>query len=201
MAHRFDKETILDWVNHYGVAILAAGAFSTLLAYPDAGFFRIFIGLSIIYFWVYFVHRALHYLPTEGPLKYINTHWIFHHQPLKILPRWFELFLETMTDMSMSLSFLLLQYMTGIWIVPVSIILFFGIWFTSVHIVNYSIIGSQVHRDHHKNVGTNFGPDVIDHMFGTNHEPVREDLIPLSPNIIFAFAVTFLLKQCIHGID
>jgi hypothetical protein len=201
MTHRFDKETILDWVNHYGVAILAAGAFSTLLTAPESGLFRTFIGLSIIYFWVYFVHRALHYLPTEGPFKYINTHWIFHHQPLKILPRWFELVLETINDMSMSLSFLLLQYMTGIWIVPVSIILFYGIWFTSVHIVNYSIIGSQVHRDHHKNVGTNFGPDVIDHMFGTNHEPTREDLIPLSPNIIFAFAATFVLKQCIHGID
>lgn len=201
MTHRFDKETILDWVNHYGVAILAAGAFSTLLTAPESGLFRTFIGLSIIYFWVYFVHRALHYLPTEGPFKYINTHWIFHHQPLKILPRWFELVLETINDMSMSLSFLLLQYMTGIWIVPVSIILFYGIWFTSVHIVNYSIIGSQVHRDHHKNVGTNFGPDVIDHMFGTNHEPTREDLIPLSPNIIFAFAATAGLKQCIHGID
>lgn len=201
MNHIFCKENILDWLHHYGISILAAGAFAVLLTYPDAGFLRTIVGLTIMYFWVYFVHRALHYLPTEGPLKYINTHWIFHHQPLKLLPRWFELFLETLNDMAMSLSVLLLQYATGTWIVPTSIILFYAIWYTSVHIVNYSIIGSQVHRDHHKNVGTNFGPDVIDHMFGTNHEPTKEDLIPLSPNMVIAFGIVFVLKQCIHWID
>lgn len=201
MTHIFDKANILDWLRHYGVPILAAGAFATVATYPDAGFFRTMIGLSIMYFWVYFVHRALHFLPTEGPLRYLNTHWIFHHQPLKILPRWFELFLEAINDMGMSLSFLVVQYITGTRFVPLSLILFYGIWFTSVHIVNYSIIGSQVHRDHHKNVGTNFGPDVIDQMFGTNHEATREDLMLLSPNIIISFAIVYVLKQYFHWID
>jgi len=200
MERIFGKDNLLDWLNHYGISILAAGAFAILLASPEAGIVETILGLSIMYFWVYFVHRALHFLPTEGPLKYINTHWIFHHQPLKLLPRSIELFLETINDMVMSLSVLAIQYITGIWIVPPSIILFYGIWYTSVHIVNYSIIGSQVHRDHHKNVGTNFGPDVIDQMFGTNHEPMKEDLIPLAPNMVIAFGIVFALKQCIHWI-
>jgi sterol desaturase/sphingolipid hydroxylase (fatty acid hydroxylase superfamily) len=101
----------------------------------------------------------------------------------------------------MSLTVLWLQAMTSIWIVPTSVILFYAIWYTSVHIVNYSIIGSQVHKDHHKNVGTNFGPDVLDQLFGTNHEPVKEDLISLAPNMIIAFGVVFLLKQCIKWVD
>jgi sterol desaturase/sphingolipid hydroxylase (fatty acid hydroxylase superfamily) len=196
----FGKENLLEWLNNYGISIVSAGAFAILLASPEAGIVQSILGLSIMYFWVYFVHRALHFLPTEGPLRYLNTHWIFHHQPLKLLPRPVELCLETINDMVMSLSVLVIQYLTGIWIVPPSIILFYALWYTSVHIVNYSIIGSPVHRDHHKNVGTNFGPDVIDQMFGTNHEPTKEDLIPLSPNMVLAFSIVFALKQCIHWI-
>jgi len=201
MEHIFGKDNILDWMNHYAMTILVGGAFTILLAGPEAGPVKAILGISIMYFWVYFIHRALHFLPTEGPFRYLNTHWIFHHQPLKLLPRWLELCLETVNDLWMGLSVLALQYLTGIWIVPISIILFYAIWYTSVHIVNYSIVGSPVHRDHHKNVGTNFGPDVIDHFFGTNHLPEKEDLIPLCPNMVFAFVSVFFLKQCFNGID
>ena len=112
-----------------------------------------------------------------------------------------ELGLEMINDLAMSLTVLRLQGMLGIWIIPTSVILFYALWYTSVHIVNYSIIGSPVHKDHHKNVGTNFGPDVLDHMFGTNHEPVKEDLIPLAPNMVIAFGAVMFLKQCIKWVD
>jgi len=196
----FGEENLLDSLNKYGLSIVAAAAFSILLASPETGFFQSIVGICIMYFWVYFVHRLLHYLPTEGPFRYLNLHWIFHHQPLKLLPRPIELFLETLNDMNMSLSVFFIQYMTGIWIVPPSIILFYAIWYTSVHIVNYSIIGSPIHRDHHKNVGTNFGPDVIDQMFGTNHESTKEDLILISPNMVIAFGIVFVLKEYVDWI-
>lgn len=183
------------------MTILAAGACAVLLTTPDRTVVSAIFGLSFMYFWVYFFHRALHYLPTEGPLRYLNTHWIFHHQPLKILDRRVELALEMINDLLMSLTVLWLQGMLNIWIIPTSVILFYALWYTSVHIVNYSIIGSPVHRDHHKNVGTNFGPDVLDQLFGTNHMPTKEDLIPLAPNMVVAFGVVFLLKQCIKWVD
>ena len=201
VARIFGKENLLDWIDAYGMTILAAGACAVVLTTPDRSISATIFGLSFMYFWVYFFHRALHYLPTEGPLRYLNTHWIFHHQPLKILDRRVELALEMINDLAMSLSVLWLQGMTNIWIVPTSVILFYAIWYTSVHIVNYSIIGSQVHRDHHKNVGTNFGPDVLDQLFGTNHESTKEDLIPLAPNMVIAFGIVFLLKQCINWVD
>jgi sterol desaturase/sphingolipid hydroxylase (fatty acid hydroxylase superfamily) len=201
MERFFGKDYILDSLNNYGLSIVSAAAFAILLASPEAGIFQSVLGLTIMYFWVYFVHRSLHFLPTEGPFRYLNTHWIFHHQPLKLLPRPVELLIETLNDMTMSFSLLFIQYMTGIWIVPLSIILFYAIWYTSVHIINYSIIGSQVHRDHHKNVGTNFGPDVIDHIFGTNHEQTKEDLILLSPNMVISFGMIYALKQCVDWID
>jgi sterol desaturase/sphingolipid hydroxylase (fatty acid hydroxylase superfamily) len=201
LSHIFAKENILDWIDNYGMTILVAGAFAVLLSAPDRDMVSAIGGLSFMYFWVYFFHRALHFLPTEGPLRYLNTHWIFHHQPLKILDRRVELALEMINDLAMSLTVIFLQYFTGIWFVPISIVLFYAIWYTSVHIVNYSIIGSQVHKDHHKNVGTNFGPDVLDQLFGTNHEPTKEDLIPLAPNMVIAFGIVYLLKQCINWVD
>ena len=205
MASRiFGKDNLLDWVDNYGLTIMAAGACSILLtagSNPEHSLWHVIFGLSFMYFWVYFFHRALHYLPTEGPFRYLNTHWVFHHQPLKILDRRVELALEAANDLGMSLSVLWLQHMTGVRIVPTSVVLFYALWYTSVHIVNYSIIGSPVHRDHHKNVGTNFGPDVLDQLFGTNHEPYKEDLIPLAPNMVISFGVVTLLKQCFNWIE
>ena len=197
----FGRTNLLDWIDAYGLVILVAGAFAVLLVQPERGFVSAIGGLTIMYFWVYLFHRALHFLPTEGPLKYINTHWIFHHQPLKILDRRVELFLEAINDMAMSLTVLWLQGMTGVWLVPTSIILFYAIWYSSVHIVNYSIIGADVHRDHHRNVGTNFGPDVLDQLFGTSHTGVKEDLVPFAVNMVVAFLVVLSLKQFVQWRD
>jgi len=195
MERIFGKENMLDWLQNYGLTIVIAGAFVVLLASPETGFVNAIFGLTIMYFWVYFVHRALHFLPREGPYRFINTHWIFHHETTKVLPRWLELVIETFNDLSMGLSFLLIQNLTGLKLVPPSIILFYTIWYTSVHIVNYSIIGSETHKDHHLNVDTNYGPDVIDQLFGTNHRPEKEDILNLVPNTLFSFAAVYLLKQ------
>jgi hypothetical protein len=197
----FGRTNLLEWIDAYGLMIMVAGAFAVLLVQPERGFIGAIGGLTFMYFWVYFFHRALHFLPTEGPLKYINTHWIFHHQPLKILDRRVELLLEGINDMAMSLTVLWLQGMTGIWLVPTSIILFYAIWYSSVHIVNYSILGSDVHRDHHRNVGTNFGPDVLDQLFGTSHTGIKEDLVPFAVNMVVAFLVVLGLKQIIQWRD
>jgi len=195
------KDYFLDWLRNYGTTILTAAAFVTLLVMPERSMPVAVFGLAIMYFWVYMFHRCLHFLPTEGPFRYINTHWIFHHQPLKILDRRVELLLESFNDFGMAISVLLLQWFTGVWIVPTSIILFYGIWYTSVHIINYSVIGSPIHKDHHKNVGTNFGPDVLDHFFGTNHTSEKEDLINMMPNAVVALAAVWILKQSFHWVD
>jgi len=196
----FGKDNLLDGIRHYGFPILVAGAFSLLLC-PERHAVHVLLGITCMYFWIYWIHRALHWLPTEGPFRYINTHWIFHHQPLKILDRRVELALETVNDMAMSLCVAVLQYATGLWIVPFSIVLYHAFMYTSVHIVNYSILGSDTHRDHHKNVGTNFGPDAVDQLFGTNHTPNKEDMVPMMVNSLLAFGAVLCLKQYVDWKD
>ena len=93
-----------------------------------------------------------------------------------------------------ALSILALQYITGIWIVPVWIVVFYAIVWTSTHIINYSIVGSETHRNHHRHVHTNFGPDTMDHLFGTNYDDTMEDIAPVALNAIIAFPITLGLK-------
>ena len=166
-----------------------------ILSSPERHWFHAGFGLVVMYFWVYLIHRGIHALPKTGIFEYINTHYLFHHQPLKLIDRRVELMLETVTDMSMSLSLLALQWATGVWFVPTSVILFYAFTYTSTHIFNYSIIGSETHRNHHKNLDTNFGPDTLDHLFGSNYDDTMEDLMPIAINGVCSFAVVYALKQ------
>jgi sterol desaturase/sphingolipid hydroxylase (fatty acid hydroxylase superfamily) len=174
---------------------------SVILSSPERNWLSAGFGIGFMYFWVYFVHRGIHALPKDGIFEYINTHYIFHHQPLKLLDRRIELMLELITDLNMSLSVLLIQWLTGIWLVPTSIVLFYAFTYSSTHIINYSIVGSQTHRNHHGNMDTNYGPDTLDHLFSTSYDDTYEDLTPISLNAIGAFVAVYGLKQYIGWKD
>lgn len=165
------------------------------LAFPDRSIIQILFGLGLAHWWVYIIHRGLHDLPRSGIIGTLNTHWVYHHQTSKLLDRRIELGLEMITDLGMNFSIMPLQWLTAVWFVPFSIVLFFGLTYTSVHIINYSIIGSATHKAHHKNLDTNFGPDPMDHLFSTNDDETHEDLTPMMINAAVCFAGVYLLKR------
>jgi hypothetical protein len=165
------------------------------IAYPDRDVIQITIGLMFMTAWIYFVHRALHELPKDGIIGSLNTHWRFHHGPEKALPRWLELCLETISDTGMFLSLYLLQHVTNVWFVPQSVLLLYLFGYVSGHIINYSILGSTTHRQHHMNLGTNFGPDLMDHLFLTSHDGTLEDMTWFIPNILVGGALVYQAKR------
>lgn len=189
------RHILLDFVDSTGITILVLFICSILLSSPERHWIHAGFGIGFMYFWVYFVHRGLHTIPKDSIFNKLNTHYVFHHQPIKLLNRNIELMIETFNDLSMSLSVLLIQWLTGIWIVPTSVILFYAFVYTSTHIINYSIIGSETHRNHHKDMGTNYGPDTLDHIFGSSYDDTFEDLMPISLNAIGAFIAVYGLKQ------
>jgi len=158
-------------------------------------------GLLIAYGWVYFVHRGIHLLPTSGPISYLNPHVLFHHQHDKEIDRRLELLMETVNDLAMNLSLLVVQGLLGVSIVPTSVIVFHAITYTSVHIFNYSVVGSPTHRNHHRHMYTNYGPDTLDHLFGTSTDGTWEDLTPVTLNACFAVIATLGLKYVIDWKD
>jgi hypothetical protein len=194
MKHPIDSKQLYEIFTKHFPLMCFMLFLSIIMCSPDRNYWQIYNGLVFMNFWTYFAHRCIHDVPKDGFLGQFNTHWLFHHQNTKLLPRPVELLLEFFTDISMNISLIVLQYISGIWFVPLSVILLFTIQYTSVHIINYSIVGSDSHRKHHKNIDTNFGPDTMDHFFGTNDDDTFEDLNPFFINTIAAFGITSLAK-------
>ena len=153
--------------------------------------------------WVYFIHRGLHVLPKWGVLEYLNTHMNFHHQEDKPLSRPIELFFEVLTDLGMNLLVIPIQYMIGLNVIPLPCILLFTFAYTSIHLFNYSIIGSLFHRRHHLTVNKNFAPDAMDHILGTNYNDEYEDLVPMTLNVLISCGILYYFMYPLKptGID
>lgn len=183
-------------------AVLLIWLAAILLAYPDRSIIQIIIGVIFVQFWSYFIHRLGHdILPTDGFFGMFNTHWNYHHRPNKILPRSIELCIEGITDLFLNYTLLFIQLATGVMFVPFSVILLNAIIYVSIHIINYSIIGSPTHKKHHLNHNTNFAPDTWDHIFSSSEDDEIEDLTPICINTVIAFCIVFALKRYCGWID
>jgi hypothetical protein len=115
----------------------------------------------------------------------------FHHQEDKPLPRELELFLEVLTDLGMNLLVIPIQYLVGFNVIPIPCVLLFTLAYTSIHLFNYSIIGSLFHKRHHQTINKNFAPDAMDHIMGTNYNEEYEDLVPMSLNVLVSFSILY----------
>ena len=174
-------------------------AFSVLLSDTSpwfAGF-----GLLIAYGWVYLVHRCIHLLPTSGPISYLNLHVLVHHRHDAEIDPVLGLSIEAITNLAMNLSLLVVQGALGLSLAPTSVVVFYALLYTSVHIFNYSLVGNDTHRNHHRNTTTNYGPDTLDHLFGTSADDVWEDLTPITLNACGVALVTLGLKYVLQWKD
>ena len=84
-----------------------------------------------------------------------------------------------------------IQEITNIHIVPNKTLLLSATLFTSVHIITYSIVGSKKHALQHLNPECNFGPDFVDHVFGTNSDNTFEDMTHYIPNTLIITSVLY----------
>ena len=76
------------------------------------------------------------------------------------------------------------------------IFLFWGLFYASIHMINYSIIMPSVHRDHHKNKYTNHGIDIMDIIMGSKYDwNDLEDHNHYSINMII---LTFLFYNFVY---
>ena len=150
---------------------------------------------TFIWFWPYFIHRLYHYLPSTGLFYYINLHVSIHHSHTKTFPRWLELMIETVQNIFWFFLLYILQEVTQIHIVPDSIILLSLFVFVSVHIINYSMFGSDKHSRQHLNPDVNFGPDFLDHIFGTNDTEDFENMAHFIPNTLLSYILILWLRR------
>lgn len=190
-------------INSWALSTVVVVGAAMTISRPERSWWSAAAGIIFMHMWVYWTHRGLHLLPRTGIIGMLNTHIRFHHAgpDEKPLPRWLELLFETLTDLGMILSLLAVQYAVGLHPVPTSCIVLFAIAYTSVHLVNYSIVGSVEHRRHHTELDKNFGPEPMDHWCGTNYDKSAENLDPLALNAIFAYYATRLLKNWLGWVN
>jgi hypothetical protein len=202
------SELLKKTIRHYALAFCVFWLGATLLCKGSSSSgsspefdllfqLQIVIGVFLVHGWVYFVHRGLHLIHELEVLDFLNTHMVYHHQSDKTIPRYLELFYEGLTDLSMNLSLIPVQWLIGVELIPTPVILLFALTYSSIHIINYSIVGSTFHRRHHTSLNKNYAPDAMDHLCGTNYNEEFEDLNPTCLNIIGVVALLYPLKDYI----
>ena len=172
--------------------------FCILLTYKTYSPILVSVSLFILYFYSYFVHRLLHSLPGV-----FNFHTNLHHNKVENsnkIQQISNLFLELVTNVSFFVIFYYVQKILFNNYIPEIVIFYYGFIYTTIHIINYSIVHtSPAHILHHttsEEVYTkccNYGPDLADHLFNTNYSNEIENYNHIIPNSILSFLITYYI--------
>ena len=182
----FKRKKIIKFLRFHFLSVMSLVVLSAYLAkdrYP-AHYSFIFIPLLMFYSWLAHI--------VFGHIIPYNTHLVHH---MKNIPRSFDLLVETFTDISFFVVPYVAQKLIGITVIPTLYLLFYGIVYVSIHIINYSMFSaSPTHKKHHIEKEhpldyCNYGPDTIDHLFGTNCNDYYENQLHHIPNIIASFFI------------
>ena len=165
-----------------GMTLIVVGVY---LVRKDVSPIHSFLAIFGLYYYSYFIHRAYHYIPES-----INPHMIHHKN--KNIARIINLMIECLTDMSFFAVLYLFQNLIGYQVFPNILILYYGIVYVSIHIINFSVFGNENHEKHHNEKDKkycNYGPDPIDHIMNTNCDNNWEDMTHHLPNILVSYFI------------
>jgi len=183
----FGKETFKKYLyNHQPYQIIIV-LFGIILTYktisPFYSTFLIF-GLG---FYSYFMHVVLHMIPE----KY-NPHLLIHHNINKPDKNIFHNIKSIILDICCFFILYYFQILINYELFPPILILYYSIIYITVNNINYSILHLG-NYSHYLDKTTNFGPDPVDHLLGTNNNETFEHMYHYILNIIFAFLVTVVV--------
>ncbi len=142
--------------------------------------------LVVFYFWAYLIHVIAHYLP---PFKFAHS---FHHNPSQS-ETWWGITIETIVNIlgcggiTLAVFGMVFESLYGYRMFDYHVLFFTTIMYTSFHMINYHVLNVKTHSNHHENSKTNFGPDIMDILFGTKMENDEyENMNHAVYNIVFA---------------
>jgi len=154
------KYTLENIIRSFGPVTLISYLIYLRIIPAEVGFINGVLQVIGIGLYSYFLHRLIHILP-DHPLNY---HVYSHHNKQFNLSRNVELFIEFIHNLMCFLPIFIIQSLTGI---DNTILIFVAFWYSSVHIIDMSIIPCVEHTNHHIDSSCNYGPSIFDFMFGT----------------------------------
>jgi hypothetical protein len=110
----------------------------------------------------------------------------------------FSHFIQILLEFSSLLAIIPISYILNINILNPWIVIFFYIFYTTVHNVNYSILHvNTIHEKHHKEFKTNLGPDICDIIFNTKY---NIDEVENTDHYIVNIIVSYIIVIYLHKI-
>jgi hypothetical protein len=145
-------------------------------------------------FFTYFLMMFLSYIfhfTSHFENKNNSVH-LYHHNN----NNWFSHFIQIVLEFSTLLLLIPINYILNLNIVNNWVIIFFYLFYTTVHNINYSFFHvNDTHEKHHNETSTNLGPDICDIIFYTKYNEEIENTDHYIFNIIFSYLVVISLFE------
>ena len=145
------------------------------------------ISSHIIHYWHHFEHSYPHNIIHD-----------YHHRYNLPFNHFIQLLLEFVSITGIiPLKYFLMDSLPFLSFVDNWIVLFYYLFYTTIHNINYTVFHiNNVHEIHHRVFLKNMGPDICDILFGTKYKPEEglENTDHYIPNIIFCTLVVLALK-------
>jgi hypothetical protein len=182
-----------DWILAY-VPMLGVLTFFGYLLTLESNISKVYILPQILFLALsyYAGHKLCHYLPSN-PI--INLHVYNHHDKKINISRHLGLLISFIHEIfGYSIELIIIQYVLGIWFIPLSLLLFYYLTSAIIHLFIYSLLGSERHMEHHIDPTKNIGPDYMDHFFGTNSDSEYEDMNGYIPCAVMGALIVHFAK-------
>ena len=133
-------------------------------------------------------------------IRWVDVHMFFHHGSAKANRGLLQDFLtEVVAPLTLTAALVVAPVVwLGLTHYFPPIVIFLGtITYTSFHFVNYTMFESKTHAAHHAHLNCNYGPDWLDHVFGTSCDGTVENTNAVAINAVVVAVVLLVLKKMI----
>ncbi len=161
---------------------------SVLLVDKSVSIWNVALQTVGINLYQYFMHVIYHQLPSS---VFFNMHVAIHHDKKITLPRWADLMLELFVDIIPIIWLILFQKLINFEIFSPILLLFYGLLYSTNHVINLSLFKNDEHRIHHIAGNKNFTLPYMDLLFNTM-EPEKGK--PMDDTMINAGVIFLILK-------
>lgn len=134
----------------------------------------------------------------------LDFHRNIHHNS-ECNKKWYNIFLEFIENIfTQSIGLIILLYILKPKLTILrceitfnnTLILLWGLFYATIHLINYDIIKCETHQKHHKNSNFNFGPDPLDILYNSKEDNLDvEDFNHGIINLIIICIILVLFKD------
>lgn len=186
-----------------------------LYSHKNKNFFSNFFSLLIVMIIGYFIHYLSHnYLFEERLNHFIDNSFVYSNEnfknKLKKTINFFDFHsnIHHNTDINKKLKYQIYEFLQNIFFegfIPFlfiiiarnlqpKIFILWGLFYATVHLINYNIIKPKVHEQHHINSKTNYGIELMDIIFNSKFDDTIENHNHATINLIILFLIFYFIK-------